>query len=476
MHRIAEEHLVAWKSKAGRKPIVLRGARQVGKSYLVREFARENFKRFVEINFERDPDIATLFTSNSPSKIVQLLELRLDTAIRPGETLLFLDEIQAAPSTIAALRYFLEQMPELHVAAAGSLLEMVLSDLPRAMPVGRIEYLHLGPMQFEEFLRAAGHERLVGFLGGLAPGEEVPEAIHAKLLDLFRTFVVVGGMPEAVAAYLVRNNFREAEEVKHSILSTYKEDFGKYAGRVPHTRLHSLFGRIPALIGRGFKYAHVDRAEPARALARALDLLCMARVASRVRHSSANGVPLGAEANDRIFKLLFLDAGLVTTATGLTILDFEQAADILLVNSGATCEQAVGQHLLHSAPPYHEPELFFWVREKANAAAEVDYLVAEGAHVVPVEVKAGKTGTLKSLHLFLREKRRSLGVRLNSGPPSLLRAETALADGKKVPFRLLSLPLYMVGQVRRLIRETLAGEGGGERGEGRGGRGDPTYR
>ncbi|MBI4916618.1 MAG: ATP-binding protein [Acidobacteria bacterium] len=295
--------------------------------------------------------------------------MRPDAAITPGETLLFLDEIQAAPSAITALRYFLEQMPELHLAAAGSRLELGLSDLPRAMPVGRIEYLHLGPMQFEEFLRAAGHERLVGLLGGLAPGEEVPDPIHAKLLDL----------------------------------------------------------------------------------------LCMARVASRVRHSSANGVPLGAEANDRIFKLLFLDTGLVTTATGLSILDFEQAADLLLVNSGAICEQAVGQHLLHSAPPYQEPELFFWVREKANAAAEVDYVVGEGAHVVPVEVKAGKTGTLKSLHLFLREKRRSLGVRLSSGPPSLLRAETSLADGKNFPFRLLSLPLYLVGQVRRLIRETLAG-------------------
>jgi len=172
-----------------------------------------------------------------------------------------------------------------------------------------------------------------------------------------------------------------------------------------------------------------------------------------MRHSSANGVPLGAQAKDANLKALFLDVGLMNSALGLSLLDYERAEDILLVHSGAVCEQAVGQHLLHSLPFYQEPELYFWSREKANAGAEVDYLLAEGAAVVPIEVKAGTTGRLKSLQLFLREKGRAFGIRLNGDVPSLLKAETSLPDGKNTPFTLLSLPLYLVGQTRRLIRE-----------------------
>jgi len=455
VYRFALEHLKAWKDKPGRKPLVIRGARQVGKSFLARDFAKGRFDRIVELNFERTPDLATLFVSNEPAKIIQILELRFNAAINPGKTLLFLDEIQAAPDVITALRYFHEELPDLHVVAAGSLLEFALSEFPHSIPVGRIEYLHLGPMQFEEFLLASGQERLAGFVARFTPSDDLPEMIHHQLLDIFRVFLIIGGMPEAVAAYLRRNSFQEAEEVKHAVLSTFKDDFGKYSRRVPHARLQTLFARLPALVGSRFKYVHVDRGEPARAVARALDLLCMARVAHRVRHSSANGVPLGAEAKDRVFKMLFLDAGLVSTALGLTLLELERVKELLLVNAGAVCEQVVGQHLLHSLPFYQDPELFYWTREKANSSAEVDYLIAEGQNVVPLEVKAGKTGTLKSLHSFLREKQRTLGVRLNSDFPSLLNARTVLADGRNVPFRLLSLPLYMVGQVRRLIRESI---------------------
>lgn len=453
MYRAALKHLEAWKDKPGRKPLIIRGARQVGKSHLAREFGRGRFERFVELNFERTPRLATLFSSSAPAKIIQLLELHFNTAITPGATLLFLDEIQAAPEVIPVLRYFYEELPELHVLAAGSLLEFALPELPHSMPVGRIEYLHLGPMQFEEFLLACGEQRLADLLARFIPGDTLPAVIHERLLELFSVFLVVGGMPEAAGAYLRRHSFQEAEEVKHSVLSTYRDDFGKYSGRVPHGRLGTLLARLPATVGSRFKYVRIDRQEPARALSRALDLLCMARVAHRVRHSSANGVPLGAEAKDTIFKILFLDVGLVCTELGLALLDFEQAHDLLLVNAGAVCEQVVGQHLLYSSPPYQEPDLFYWTREKASSSAEVDYLIAEGRNIVPVEVKAGKTGRLKSLHSFLREKQRSLGIRLNSDLPSFLDTRTALADGRNVPFALLSLPLYMVGQTRRLIQE-----------------------
>ncbi len=185
-------------------------------------------------------------------------------------------------------------------------------------------------------------------------------------------------------------------------------------------------------------------------------MLSLARVAYRVRHTAANGVPLGAEADERRFKALFLDVGLMATASGLTLLDLEQAEDVMMVNRGALCEQLVGQHLLYSAPPWEEPQLFYWAREKRGSSAEVDYVISQGREIIPVEVKAGKAGTLKSLHLFLREKGKRLAVRLSSAPPSVLEATTSLSDGRNVPFRLISLPLYLVGQLRRLCGEHRA--------------------
>jgi hypothetical protein len=209
------------------------------------------------------------------------------------------------------------------------------------------------------------------------------------------------------------------------------------------------------LAGRKFKYSGIDREERSRELGRALDLLCLARVAHRVRHTAANGVPLGAEVDDRSFKVLFMDVGLLCRSCGLSVLDTEEAADPMRINSGAVAEQFVGQHLLHAGEPYAEPGLHCWMREKSQSSAEVDYVIPVGGKVVPVEVKAGRTGALKSLHVFLREKGRDFGLRFNTDGPSLLEAETSLADGGNRPFRLLSLPLYMAGQTLRLCEENL---------------------
>lgn len=455
MHRFALRYLADWKCRSSRKPLVVRGARQVGKSFLVQMFAADQFDTLLEINFERDPDAAGLFESKSPRKIVPLLEARFNRDLKPGSGLLFLDEIQAAPEVFAALRYFHEEMPGLHVIAAGSLLEFVLEEHSFSMPVGRVEYLHLGPMQFEEFLLALGRDKLKALLDGYGPGESTPEAIHAELLRLFRQFVIIGGMPEAVRSFAETGSYRDSEPVKQSILSTYRDDFSKYRGRVPHRRVDKVFTKAPQLVGQKFKYSHVDRDDRAARLAAALDLLCLARVTHRVRHTAANGVPLGAEADDRNFKVLFMDVGLLCRSCGLGAADIEAAEDVMLVNAGAVCEQFIGQHLLYSRPFYEEPELYRWMRQKRSSAAEVDYVTAIGQQIVPVEVKAGKTGTLKSLHLFLMEKRRELGLRFNSDRPSLLDGETSVAGRARKHFRLLSLPLYMVGQARRLCREVM---------------------
>ncbi len=458
MYRFALDYIKEWKGRVNRKPLVIRGARQVGKSFLVRLAARDSFTNLIEINFERMPDLASLFASKSPQTILPLLEVRFNASIELGKTLLFLDEIQAAPEVFAALRYFQEELPGLHIIAAGSLLEFVLQEHSFSMPVGRIEYLHLGPMTFEEFMLASGREKLQQWLTQYKLGECVPAELHRELLSLVRQYCIVGGMPEAVAVFLQKGSYQECEQIQQSILSTYRDDFSKYATKAEHRRIEKIFSAIPRLAGRKFMFSHVDREERSRELGVALQLLCLARVAHQIKHSHGNGVPLGAEVDDRAFKVLFLDVGLLCRSCGLRVLDVENAADLILVNQGSVCEQLVGQHLLMSGAFYEEPSLHCWMRDRPNSSAEVDFLTAIGPHVIPVEVKAGATGRLKSLHLFLSEKKLDFGLRLNGDIPSLLDTQMSQVDGTLRPFRLLSLPFYMLGQARRLCSDALRRE------------------
>ncbi len=456
MHRFAFDYLKEWKTRPSRKPIVIRGARQVGKSFLVREFASECFSSLFEINFERIPEAASLFGSKSPKTIVSQLEVRFNAPLTPGKTLLFMDEIQAAPEVLATLRYFHEEMPELHVVCAGSLLEFVLEEHSFSMPVGRIEYLHMGPMVFEEFLIASNRDRLRNWLCDYTLDKPMPNEIHQELLRLVRQYLIVGGLPEAVAVMTENGAYRECERVQQSIISTYRDDFSKYASKVKHRRVEKVFAGIPRLVGRKFMYSQIDREERSRDLAEALRLLCMARVAHWVRHTHAGGLPLAAEADDRHFKALFLDVGLLCKSLGLSIAELDRPDDLVLVNQGAVCEQFIGQHLAFSNAFYEEPVLHCWMRNERNSSAEVDFVIAVGPRIIPVEVKAGKTGTLKSLQLFVREKDKDFALRFNSDTPSICQSRTSLATGPQRTFRLLSLPLYMVGQARRLCSAELA--------------------
>jgi len=456
MYRFELDYLKQWKTRSSRKPIVIRGARQVGKSFLVRLFADQEFSNLLEVNLEQNPGIASLFESNSPKTIVSQLEARFDVPVSPGKTLLFLDEIQAAPEVLATLRYFHEQMPELHVACAGSLLEFVLEEHSFSMPVGRIEYLHMGPMQFEEFLLALNRDRLRQWLCDYALDGQVPDEMHRELLRLLRQYLVIGGLPEAVAVFAENESYRECEQIQQSILATYRDDFSKYASKVKHRRLEKVFAGAPRLVGSKFMFSQIDREERSRDLSEALRLLCLARVAHQVWHTAANGLPLAAEANDRHFKVLFLDVGLLCGSLGLSVAHIEQPSDVLLVKQGSLCEQFVGQHLASGGACHEEPSLHCWMRRERNSNAEVDFVIAVGPEVVPVEVKAGKTGTLKSMHLFVREKDREFALRFNSDVPSLCRAKTSVSTGAQKEFRLLSLPLYLVGQTQRLCRSALS--------------------
>ena len=454
MYRAALEYLKAWKGKSNRKPLVIRGARQVGKSYLVRSFARQCEYELFEINFEQDHDTADCFLSKHPDQILSLLELKHGQKIVPGKTLLFLDEIQATPRVFSSLRYFYEQVPGIHVVAAGSLLEFVLENHTFSMPVGRIEYLHLGPMTFKEFLGGINRENLAGLLEAASLVQPVPDVLHKELMQLFRLYLFIGGMPESIGVYADSRSLLEVDAVKHGILQTYQDDFNKYGQRVDPVRIRKVFMRLPFLVGNKLKYVHLDAAGKSTDLKKVLHLLALAKVYYPVFHSSANGIPLGAQYNEKFQKPLFLDVGLLMSACGMRLGDIQTLRNTALVNSGALCEQFIGQHLLYRNPMFMAPELFYWCREKRQASSEIDYVISLGTTVIPVEVKAGKTGTLKSLHVFVKEKRLKFGLRFNADMMSLAIVPLALPHVKGA-FSLLSLPLYMVEETDRLLKESV---------------------
>ena len=409
----------------------------------------------MELNFERNPELREAFAATKePVGILATIQLLTGQSVRPDKTLLFLDEIQAAPEALAALRYFYEEMPQLHVIAAGSLLEFTLAEAQFSMPVGRVEYMYLGPLQFEDFLVAVRESALASWVQRITladlSGTPTIHAVHDKCMELLRQYFVVGGLPEAVATFAANRDFTTVGRVHQSVVATYRDDFGKYSHGALKNRVQIVFDQLPSLVGRKFKYSHVSHEHRAAELSAALQQLCMARVAYKVHHTSANGVPLGAEVDERNFKVLYMDVGLMCSALHLSLLDLRRE-DLSLVNDGAIAEQFIGQHLLYSCAWYETPNLHYWMREAKSAAAEVDYVVSQGQQIVPVEIKAGKTGTLKSLQRFLLEKQRSFGLRFNGDVPSLMQGSTLTADKARVNFDLLSLPLYMVGQARRLV-------------------------
>ncbi len=446
MKRQAESYLESWQSRQGRKPLVIKGARQVGKTFLVEDWGRRRFESVLTLDLERERDLHSLFEARDPHPLVEELALLKGQAVTPGKTLLFLDEIQACPAALAMLRYFHERMPELHVIAAGSLLDFALREFSHSMPVGRIEFMHLHPLSYEEFVEALEGRPLVERLQAMLPGEPVSEALHRKYLELLRRYCFVGGMPEAVAAYTRQPDLLEVQRIQSALVQTVQDDFAKYGPRALQDLMRRTYRHVAENIGRKLKYVHVSRDDRAANVRRALDVLAQSRVVHLVHHTSANGLPLGAERDDRHFKPLFLDVGLVNRMCGL---ELTAAADLITVHEGALAEQFVGQQLLGIRPPFEDPQLFYWTREARNANAEIDYVLSRGQEILPVEVKAGKTGTLRSLFQFLQEKQRSRAVRFHLGSPIL--ESTPLPGQPDQQIQLLSLPLYLAGQLDRLL-------------------------
>jgi predicted AAA+ superfamily ATPase len=438
MQRAIIASLIDWSQQKSPLPLLIRGARQVGKTYAVEQFGSLRFENTITINFEFQPEFKQCFNTLSPLNIIRGVELLTNQIITPGKTLLFFDEIQECPSAIVALRYFKEQMPKLHVIGAGSLLEFTLNDSALRIPVGRIQYIYLKPLSFYEFLYQA-NQQLYQYLAEVNLSTTIPDPIHQQLLRFVREYMILGGMPAVLKTYFEQQNLVQCQHLQTALLNTYRSDFSKYATRTNYKYLQRLFDRAPAFIGQHIKYAKIDAEMRARELSAAFDSLKQAGLIYPIYSTTAAGLPLESLINEKRFKLLFLDIGLVRRASHINIeLLFQE--DILQVNQGALAEQFVGQELLAYQDPYTEGKLYFWSRDKKSSTAEVDYISHFNGGIFPIEVKAGNKNQLKSLRLYLTERQAKFGIRISQAP-------LALEDN------ILSIPLYLISQLERLVKE-----------------------
>ena len=398
MKRLIDYHLRKWKDSPLRKSLLLRGARQVGKTYAVRELAK-TFPSFVEINFETNKKTKSLFDQDlDPHRILRDIATITDKEVIPGQTLLFFDEIQAAPDGILALRYFYEIIPELHVIAAGSLLDFAIQQV--GVPVGRVQFLYMYPLSFIEFLSALEHPMIIQEILAHPVETEESEVVHDKILNLLSTYLAIGGMPQAVACWKKMQNLRACSEIPETLVAAYQFDFVKYGKSHQIQYLNLLFSHIPQQLGKKFKYGAVGEFRK-RELEPCVDLLITAGIIHRVMHSDAQGIPLGAQIDMNAFKLLFLDVGLSQFILDLKISDWLLNPLKEFVNKGLLVESFVGQELIAYEHPKKKAALYYWKRDARGSEAEVDYVIQHGKQIIPIEVKSGKGKTLKSMQLFL---------------------------------------------------------------------------
>ena len=437
MERELIQYLRKWRASTIRKPLILRGARQVGKTYLVKQFGKE-FKSFVLINLEKQPDAAVLFNEDlDPKKLIQRLQLITEQKIIPGETLLFIDEAQEAPRSLIALRYFYEECPELHVIAAGSLLDFAIEKV--GVPVGRVSFLYLYPLSLIEFLKATHRDMAAQAIIEHPFPQSVLKPIHQKWLDYVAEYIAVGGMPEVVEAWRNTNDIDVCGEIQYAIVESYRQDFEKYCKQHEIKYVSLIYEQVPRQLGETFKFSKIPGDYRKRDLAPAFDLLQKAMVVNSVYHTDGQGIPLGAEADYHYFKSTFVDVALAQRLLDSRPKDWFLQPTHSLINKGEIIESFVGQELLAYSDPREKAQLYYWQRHERGSSAEVDYLTNIQGQVIPIEVKSGTGSSLKSLQLFLNTHSKSpYGVRFSTHDFS-------------VHEKLHSYPLYAISKLRKKL-------------------------
>ncbi|MEI6142583.1 MAG: AAA family ATPase [Mariniphaga sp.] len=413
MKRAILSTLKDWILEKNHKVLLLRGARQVGKTYIVRELAKD-FNFFLEVNFEKNPDIRQFFDQNlDPVRICTNLSAYYGIPLIDGKTLLFFDEIQSCPKAIQSLRFFYETRPDLHVIAAGSLLEFAIEDLT-SWGVGRIRSVYMYPMSFDEFLMANNEDALIELKKNASPDNLLNLAFHEKLKDYLKRFLMIGGMPEVVKTFIGNSsNINLVQNVLSDITTSYNDDFAKYKSRVSVLRLRELMASVVKQSGGKYIYSNAGvLSNPAQAK-EALDLLEMAGLVYKVYHTSGLGIPLGSDVNYKMFKALLHDNGIFQQLSGLRLSELLIANNIDLLNKGNIAEAFAGIEMIKYSSVYEKKQLYYWHREKRGSSAEVDYLIEYQGQVIPVEVKSGSSGKMQSMNRFLEERKSGFGIRLS---------------------------------------------------------------
>ena len=409
LERNIDKSLEEWKNSPEHKPVLLRGARQVGKTSAVRNLGKK-FENYVEIDLHLRQDLHAVFNKmKSPQQLCEELSLLEGFTIKPGKTLFFIDEIQDCPAAIGCLRYFYEQYPELHIIAAGSLLEFALEELP-SFGVGRIHSLYMYPFCFSEFLKAMDNAPLAAAVDKASPSAPLPDIVHNRLLQFLRAFMIIGGMPAVVKKYAETKSFVECQKILAELITSYRDDFAKYRRRIPSSRIDAVFLSVAAQTQGKFMFSKVDglRTEQAQA---ALQTLILAGLVYPVTHTAANGIPLGAETDERYRRMIMFDTGLLQRVLNLDLSDIILENDVNFINKGPLAEVFVGCEFVKNMPADFPAALYCWQRDKKGSDAEIDYLVQRRNQIWPVEVKSGKTGKMQSLRIFMSQKKSLFGIR-----------------------------------------------------------------
>lgn len=429
MKRIVDQELTNWKHSSSRKSLILRGARQVGKTFSVRNLGK-SYEDYYEINLEKRPELRLVFEKNlDPVRILRELSIDRNAPIQPGKTLLFLDEIQSCPQALLALRYFYEEMPDLHVIAAGSLLEFAIEQV--GIPVGRVQSLTLFPMSFAEFLVAKGHSML---LESICKKSLFAKVIHDKTIQLLSEYFVIGGLPEIVANWVDQENPLEVKDKLSTIINTYRQDFEKYAKKSQLKYLNLLLQHIPLRIGKKFKFQGIGEYRK-RELAPCLELLEKAHIIHMAYHTSGQGIPLGAQADLERYKVILFDLAVTQQLLGLDLKGWFLNPNEEFVNQGELVESFIGQEMMAYSSPDIRTNLYYWQREARGSEAEIDYVSTLKGMVIPIEVKANKGSTLKSLHSFL-----------SSHPKSPYGIKLSLSERSQFD-KIISIPLYAAFEI-----------------------------
>lgn len=433
MKRKIMDNLRAWKGELKKKPLLLMGARQVGKTFVLKKFGAEEYKNTIYLNFEDNPRLCKLFDASlDPRMILKALTIEMNAEIIAGETLLIFDEIQECPNALNSLKYFCEEAPEQHIVAAGSLLGVKLIHI-KGFPVGKVQFLTLYPLSFLEFLEALNEVRLKDFIEDLKSIEPLPPNLHEKILIHFKEYLFVGGMPEAVAEYIASQNVSKVREIQMAILNAYSLDFAKHAPKEHIMKINQVWNSIPNQLAREnkkFIYSSIRTGGRAKEFEVALQWLIEAGLIYKIQLISTPKIPLSAYADMNAFKIYLLDVGLLGAMAHLSAKTLLHENELFQEFRGAITENYVAQELVHS-----QYLLFYWTSE---GKAEVDFILEQDGFIYPLEVKSGNSSKKKSLKVY--------GDIYH--PPILIRCSpmNLRKDGD-----VLNCPLYLIEELRFLI-------------------------